>query len=116
MPGINTITKKNQAKWKRVVRKIHGWIYSWMRPGYVEDQEEYEISKFILLQLFICSAPVLAAAEGHTFMIVRIMKFLRCHVFVYEGLFLHFKRMDVPTFFVSHSSQHEVRTLQWYIC
>ena len=82
-----------------------------MRPGYVEDQEEYEISKFILLQ-FICSAPVLAAAEGQVFMIVNIMKFLRCHVFVYEGLFLHFKRMDVPTFFVSHSSQHEVRRLQ----
>ena len=86
-----------------------------MRPGYVEDQNEYEISKFILLQ-FICSAPVIAAAEGKIFMIVAIMKFLRFHVFVYEGLFLHFKRMDVPTFFVSHSSQHEVSMMVVYLC
>jgi len=80
-----------------------------MRPGYAVDAEEYNISKFILLQ-FICSAPVLAAAEGKAFMIVRIMKFLRCYVFVYEGLFLHHLRMRVPTFFVAQSSQHEVCT------
>ena len=35
---------------------------------------EYKISKFILMQ-FICSAPVLAAAEGHTFIILQILCF-----------------------------------------
>ena len=51
-----------------------------MCRGYVATEEEYKLSKFILLQ-FICSAPVMVAAEGKGFIIVAIMKFLRCNVF-----------------------------------
>ena len=43
VPGITSITKVNQPRWTSVVRKIHQWIYSWMKPGYVEDEEEYII-------------------------------------------------------------------------
>ena len=50
----------------------------------------------------------MAAAEGKVFIIVAIMKFLRGHVFVYESLYLHYLRMNVPTFFVATSSPHEV--------
>ena len=32
--GISTT---NMKKWSVVVSKIQTWIYSWMRPGYVED-------------------------------------------------------------------------------
>ena len=59
VPGATTLLKRSQDKWLMIVRKIHKWIYSWMKPGYVEDMFEYQISKKLLMQ-FISSAPVLA--------------------------------------------------------
>ncbi len=39
--------------WSIIVQQVHRWLYSWMTPGNVEDEEEYEISKY-LLEKFIC--------------------------------------------------------------
>ena len=107
VPGITSITKVNQPRWTSVVRKIHQWIYSWMKPGYVEDEEEYIISKCLLLQ-FVCSARVLTAAEGNLFMITKILRFLRGYVFVYEDLYLYYLRKKHRTMWTAHSSAHEV--------
>ena len=96
-PGPNTITKPNRPRWLSIVRKIHQWIYSWMKPAYVEDEFEYKISKCLLIQ-FLCSATVLSGAEGKAFMIVQILKWLQQYVFVYEGLYLHYLRMGVCNF------------------
>ena len=68
VPPMSTLTKSYRSRWRLVIKKIHGWMYSWMNPNMVENEMEYKISKFILMQ-FICSGPVLAAAEGHTFII-----------------------------------------------
>ena len=35
VPGATTLLKHSQDKWLMIVRKIHKWIYSWMKPGYV---------------------------------------------------------------------------------
>ena len=78
-----------------------------MKPGYVEDDMEYKISKFLLMQ-FICSAPVLMAAEGQTFMIIKIFRFLRGYVFDKENTYLYFLRKLILTMFTGHSSSHEV--------
>ena len=110
VPGINSVKKKNQARWTSVVKKIHQWVYSWMKPGYVDDEKEYKISKFLLLQ-FICSAPVLIAAEGQTYMIVKILRFLRGYVFDKEHTYLYFRRKLILTMFTGHSSGHEVTTI-----
>ena len=110
VPGINAVKKKNQARWSSVVKKIHQWIYSWMKPGYVEDEMEYKISKFLLMQ-FICSAPVLIAAEGQTYMIVKILRFLRGYVFDKEHTYLYYLRKLILTMFTGHSSSHEVSTM-----
>ncbi len=91
VPSVNVVSTKKSKKWTCVVKKIHRWIYSWMKPGYVEDEDEYNISKYLLEQ-FICSAAVLDAADGHQFMIVRILKFLRCHLYPWETLYLHYFR------------------------
>ncbi len=109
VPGINSVKKSNQARWSMVVKKIHQWIYSWMKPGYVECEDEYKISKFLLLQ-FICSPAVLIAAEGQTYMIVKILRFLRGYVFDKEDTYLYFRRKHVMTMFTGHSSPHEVTT------
>ena len=110
VPGINAVKAKNQARWSSVVKKIHQWIYSWMKPGYVEDEMEYKISKFLLMQ-FICSAPVLIAAEGQTYLIVKILRFLRGYVFDKEHTYLYFLRKLILTMFTGHSSSHEVSTM-----
>ena len=107
VPGIRTISTINRPRWITVVKQIKKHIYSWMRPGYAEDETEYKISKCILLQ-YICSATVLSAAEGKVFMIVAILKFLRGHVFVHEQLYLHYRRRDIRCLDVAHASPHEV--------
>ena len=78
-----------------------------MRPGYVESDEEYKISKVLLLQ-FICSAAVLQAADSRMHIVICILRFLQSHVFIYEDLYLHFKHKHVRHFDVAHGSQHEV--------
>ena len=85
-----------------------------MKPGYVRDEDEYKISKFILLQ-FVCSAQVLAAAEGHVFMIIRMIRWIRFHVFTYESLYLYFQRKKVHTNFTAHGSAHEVRLIFMHV-
>ena len=81
-----------------------------MEPGYVEDDMEYKISKFLLMQ-FICSAPVLIAAEGQTYMIVKILRSLRGYVFDKEHTYLYFLRKLILTMYTGHSSTHEVTTM-----
>jgi hypothetical protein len=77
-----------------------------MNPGNVEDKDEYLISKY-LLEKFITSRSVLDAVEGNTFLIGRILKFLRCHVYTWESLYLHYERKTIRHFDTSHSSPHE---------
>ena len=82
-------------------------VYSWMKPRYVEAEYEYLISKMLLMQ-FISSGPVLMAAEGKLFIIVRILKWLRGYVYAHESLYLYYLRKTTRIFFTAHSSAHEV--------
>jgi hypothetical protein len=79
-----------------------------MRPSYVEEEDEYKISKFLLIQ-FISSSAVLRACEGKMFMVIDILKWLRGHVLVWESLFLFYLRKNCRNFLTAHSSPHEVR-------
>ena len=107
VPGANSVAQHRQPRWKSVVRKIKQWMYSWMRPGYVESKEEYKISKLLLMQ-FVCSAAVLSAVGGHMYIITAILCFLQGHVFVHESLFLHYFCHKLRHFDVSHGSAHKV--------
>jgi hypothetical protein len=102
----NLLSPTNMTKWTRIVSHIHEWVYSWMNPGNVEDKDEYLISKYLLEQ-FITSKSVLDIVEGNTFLIGRILKFLRCHVYTWESLYLHYERKTIRHFDTSHSSPHE---------
>ncbi len=109
VPSSNVVCTQKIKKWILVFRKIHKLIYSWMMPGYVEDEDEYNLSKYLLEQ-FVCSAAVLDAIDGHQFMIARILKFLRYHVYPWETLYIHFYRKTLRHFDTSHSSAHEGTT------
>ena len=107
VPGPNAVSLSRQHLWKAALSKITQWTFSWMRPEYVETDEEYKISKLILLR-FVCSAAVLRAADGHVHLVVSLLRFLQTYVFVYEAQYLHHKRSKVCHFDVSHGSHHEV--------
>jgi hypothetical protein len=110
VPGVRSVTKSNQKKWKSALYKIKQWIYSWMRPGYVEEEDEYKISKFLLLQ-FVCSGSVLLAADNNMHIILSMLRFLQGHVFIHEDLYLHFRRRTIRHFDCAHGSPHEVHVI-----
>ena len=107
VPGKRSLSKQNQAKYDDIKSKIQKWIYSWMKSSYVEDEQEYKISKFLLLQ-FISSGTVLSAFDGKMIHIVALIKWLRGYVLVWESLFLFYLRKDCRNFLTAHSSPHEV--------
>ena len=78
-----------------------------MKPQYVEDTNEYAISRNLLIQ-FICSDVVLRAAWFNRILIIDILMFLRGHVFVYENQYLYYLRKHVRHYVILHGSQHEV--------
>ena len=41
VPGDGAISKFNRPRWKAVKKKIQNWCYSWVRPGYAGDKDEY---------------------------------------------------------------------------
>ncbi|KAL3756458.1 hypothetical protein ACHAWU_009852, partial [Discostella pseudostelligera] len=78
VPGEKFFSTKNRMRWKKVTQHVKRWMYSWMKPGRIEDADEYKISKFLLLQ-FICSRLVLDAADGKMEVIMMILRFLQNH-------------------------------------
>jgi hypothetical protein len=104
--AVNLLSPQKLRMWLSIVRQVHKWIYSWMTPGNVEDEEEYELSKY-LLEKFICSQTVLDVVGEHRFLVYKVIKFLLIHVYTWETLYLHYMRNGVMHFDVSHSSAHE---------
>ena len=79
-PGNNSVTVKNRAKFQRFIRHIHTWMYSWMRPGYCETQEEYELSKQMLFA-YLGSETALNICEEQYHVIEKIKDFIHSHLF-----------------------------------
>jgi hypothetical protein len=59
-----------------------------MTPVNMEDKEEYELSKY-LLEKFIRSQTVLDVVGEHRFLVYKVIKFLRSHIYTRETLYLH---------------------------
>jgi hypothetical protein len=104
--GVNVLSPQRLRMWSSIVQQVHTWIYSWMTLGNVEDEEEYELSKY-LYKKFICSQTVLDVVGQHWFLVYKVIKFLQSHVYTWETLYLHYMQTNVMDFDVSHSSAHE---------
>jgi hypothetical protein len=109
VPSLCIVGEKND-KWQKVVRKIKNWMYSWMRPGFVESDMEYKISKHLLL-CFVKSPSVLMASDNNSNIIERILKFIIDHVLVHDMQYLHYRRSHARNFDAAHTSAHEVSLL-----
>ncbi len=70
----NILSPQTLRIWSFIFQQVHKWVYSWMTPGNVEDEEEYEISKY-LLEKFICSQTVLDVVGEHRFLVYKVIKF-----------------------------------------
>jgi hypothetical protein len=77
---VNVLSAPKLRMWSFIIQQVHKWLYSWMTPGNVEDEEEYEISKY-LLEKFICLQTVLEVVGEHWFLVYKVIKFLRGHVY-----------------------------------
>ncbi len=105
---VNLLSPQKLRMWLFIVQQVHKWLYSWMTPGNVEEEEEYELLKDLLEKfIFICSQTVLDVVGEHWFLVYKAIKFLRGHVYTWETLYLHYMWNDVMHFDVSHSSAHE---------
>ena len=78
-------------------------------------ENEYKISKFMLLQ-FVCYGSILLAADNNMHIILSMLHFLQGHVFVHEDLYLHFRRRTIRHFDCSHGSPHEVHVNPYVPC
>jgi hypothetical protein len=77
-----------------------------MAPGNVEGKEEYELSKYFLGN-FICSQTVLDVVGGHWFLVYKVIKFLRSHLYTWETLYLHYMQSNEMHFDIVYSSAHK---------
>lgn len=105
-PGPLSAGKKNKHKWEQVIRHIKAWVYSWMRPGYCESEEEYKISKELLFR-YVSSQTVLDASGGNLTGIDSIKEWLRLITNRDEQIFLHYLRMDKRCLDTFCASAHE---------
>ena len=51
-----------------------------MKPGYIEEENEYNISKQ-LLEKFVCSIQILVIIDGNAAIVCSVLRFLKCHVY-----------------------------------
>lgn len=61
-PGKTSVPKEKEKKWEHFLRHVKNWIYSWMKPGYCENEDEYRISSELLFR-YISSTSALDAAS-----------------------------------------------------
>ena len=108
VPKVTTLLMRYHDNFKKITSHILRWVYSWMQPSFVENSEEYKISKFLLIQ-FISSRSVLMALGGKEDLVKSILRWLRGHVLVWEDSYLFFLRKKCRNYLTAHSSAHEVR-------
>lgn len=105
-PGKNAVGPDCEKMWELFSDHVKKWIYSWMRPGYCESEEEYAVSKELLFR-YISSPSGLKAAGGNQQHIDRVKNWVRSVVSSHETLFLHYLRKHKRTLDVFCASGHE---------
>ena len=105
-PGKKSVGPEHEKKWEQFTDHVKSWIYSWMRPGYCESEEEYKVSKELLFR-YIASESALDAAGGNAQHLTRVKEWVRKLVSSHDTLFLHYLRKSKRTFDTFVASGHE---------
>lgn len=102
--NVGTFPDSKKVLYDMFVKTLMTWLYSFTRPGYVEDIEEYNISKK-LLSTWVKSNKVTELLGAETS--VSVLRWLLDNVFPYEEYFCLFRRMYLRTFYQATTSPHE---------
>jgi MULE transposase domain len=102
--AFQRIQKKKQVQ--ALYKVVRQWIYSWMRPGYCETEDEYQVS-LRLLNKFIDSPRFHTTVDGRLDIIAHVKQFLRENILVHNDLFLHYFRRETRFLDIAHNSAHE---------
>ena len=105
-PGVRSVPKEKEGAWKQVEKHIKAWIYSWMRPGYCECEEEYVISKELLFR-YVSSRSVFEASGQNPITIKRVKDWIHLVTSSHAPVFLHYLRKDKRSFDTMCASAHE---------
>jgi hypothetical protein len=105
-PGKTAVKEKKRDAYNLFKKRVKDWCYSWMKPGGVESEEEYSVSKELLFA-YLASPEALGACDGQTYVIEQVSEFVRNYVIVYDRVFLFYKKKYLRYFNVKTSSAHE---------
>lgn len=103
-PGVKSVP--NKEKWIAVGDHIKNWMYSWMRPGYCESEEEYNVSKE-LLHRYISSPTVYEASGRNDQHISRVKAWVHLVTSSHAPVYLHYLRKDKRSLDTFVASAHE---------
>lgn len=104
MRSRGTFPESKQGLYDMFVKTLLSWLYSFTRPGYIEDVDEFKISKKLLLR-WIKSSKVTQLLGKETSVALR--EWLVNNIFAYEDYFSLFRRMHLQTFYQATTSPHE---------
>ena len=63
-PGERSVETSKRVAYKILIKTIKNWLYSWMRPGFCESEDEYHVSK-VLFYHYMNSDAVLNICGGN---------------------------------------------------
>ena len=99
--GKNFIPPSKMGKFKQAMRNVQQFLYALMRPGGVENDEEYAVAKAVLAQ-YIQSSQMSEACHGNTAFINHLMHWITNHVLVHDQQFLWYRRKSIMNLESSH--------------
>jgi hypothetical protein len=88
-PSKKSVHQSYQACYDHLTSYIKQWIFSWMLPGYCETEEEYQVSKALLID-FVLSKQVLEVCGGDTMIQNCIAQLITHYVLIYEEQFVFY--------------------------
>jgi hypothetical protein len=108
-PSLNQFRGRQRTLAKRLYRNVKRWCYSWMKTGYCETEEEYKISKALLVA-YLSSDAVLKALGGgekaHC-VVAELRAYVLKRVADYEKEYSFWRKKNIRCFNIFHNSCHE---------
>jgi hypothetical protein len=90
--GNWSIHAQNRKQYSEIISIIQAWLYSWMKPAFCETEEEYNISKPLIVAYLIDDTirNILGNASAQ-----RILEFIRQYIEPHEMNYCYFLRKAI---------------------
>ncbi len=106
-PPKKALHCKYHARYEHFLNYVKKWIFSWMQPGFCETEQEYDVSKALLMDFIMSEKVVNDVCGGESSIPRRIMEFITNYVLIYEDQFLFYRRKNIRHFNEYTNCAHE---------